>query len=1139
QLTSPDYWTHHIRQTVRYHHATQTLQELGVTFALELGPDATLSALTPDTVPVLRKDRDERLTLRTALAAAHAHGARVDWDALLPDTPPDAGLPTYAFQRERYWLLPPAASARAEDLGLDATGHALLGTSVERADDGSLLLTGVLSTDAHPWLADHRVLGRVLLPAAAFVDLALAAGERAGAHRLDELTLEAPLVLPEAGHGGIHVQLTVGASDESGTRPLTVHARPADGGRWTRHAGGLLSAGGGPAAPTPFTTWPPERAQPLDVEALYVRLDDLGYGYGPAFRGVRAAWRLGDELFAELLLPDAEAAGASGFRVHPALLDAALHPLVAQAPEGSGGPALPFSWSGVELHATDATTLRVHWSAGRLTAVDAAGHPVLSAEALVLRSTGERQFGGLGRSLDPYRIAWVPAGSALLTRDEETTVALVDELAELPAREPVPAVVAVPVPPGRAAAAHALDSVRAWLSDARFEEARLLFLTRGAEGGDPWAATAWGLVRSAQSEHPGRFALADLPEDLDELGGLLPALANTCVHEPQLSVVQGELRVPRLVPAGTGTVDGAEGTTATGLGRTDRTVVVTGATGGLGRLLVRHLVERYGVRHLLLLSRRGVQSPGADDVAAELAESDCSVEFAACDVTDRDALARVLDGIPADRPIGAVFHLAGLLDDGTVESMTEDRLDAVLRPKADAARHLHELTLDADLSAFVLFSSVTGVVGTAGQANYAAANAFLDALARHRHTRGLPATALAWGMWGTDEGMAGGLDATQRARWASSGLAPLTAEEGLALLDAALESGQPALVPVRMDAAALRERAAEGVLPAPLRDLVRAPLRQAVATGAASGAAAWADRTATLEETERERLVGELVLRTVAAVLGHADSAAVDGARAFRDLGFDSLTGVELRNRLTAATGLRLPATAVFDHPSPQALTAFVLSLLPGAEREHGTTNAGPVAAVLASVADEPVAIVGMACRYPGGVTSPVDLWRLVADGTDAISGFPADRGWDLAALYDPDPDRVGTSYTRHGGFLHEAGDFDAEFFGISPREALATDPQQRLLLETAWETFERAGIDPRSLRGSRTGVFAGVMYNDYGMALPEVPEELEGYLLTGNTSSVVSGRLSYTFGLEGPAVTVDTACSSSLVALHLAAQAL
>ncbi|MFJ6775812.1 SDR family NAD(P)-dependent oxidoreductase, partial [Kitasatospora sp. NPDC091257] len=562
----------------------------------------------------------------------------------------------------------------------------------------------------------------------------------------------------------------------------------------------------------------------------------------------------------------------------------------------------------------------------------------------------------------------------------------------------------------------------------------------------------------------------------------------------------------------------------------DGTVLVTGGTGGLGRVLAEHLATAHGVRHLTLLSRTGPAAEGAAALTEALAERGAQVELIACDAADRDALAAVLAGLT--RPLTGVFHLAGVVDDAVVTGLTPQRAAAVLRAKADAAAHLDELTRHADLAAFVLYSSAAGTLGSAGQAGYAAANAYLDALAHRRRAAGLPALSLAWGAWQDTAGMTGRLTGAERERIARSAFPPLSVERGLAALDAALALPHPALVATGLDQAALA--AGAGSPPPLLRELVRGGTRRVSGADPAAAGSALGRRLAGLGAEDRLRLLLEQVRGQAAAVLGFAGPEPVDPNRAFKELGVDSLTAVELRNRLSAVTGLRLPATLVFDHPTP-ALLAEELGreLLGASESEPASGTAGPAPVAATGPADDPLAIIGMSCRLPGGADTPEGLWRIVSQGVDAMTPVPTDRGWDLGAFPE------GFADGLDGGFVDGLADFDPAFFGISPREALAMDPQQRLLLETAWEAIESAGIDPTTLHGSPTGVFVGNATTGYSVGATEVPEGIGPHLMLGTAASVTSGRVAYTLGLEGPALSIDTACSSSLVALHTAGEAL
>ncbi|MEU8918387.1 SDR family NAD(P)-dependent oxidoreductase [Streptomyces nigrescens] len=897
-----------------------------------LGPSASDGALWP--LPLFHG-----LSHSICLVGAQAAGATAH--PLMAGPAPDDDV------REA----PRAAAA----VGAAATEHPLLGAAVELPDSEAVLFTGRLSARTHDWLTHHRVADSTVVPGSALVELAVRAGDEVGCGLLEALSPEAPLVLPE--QGAVQLRVMVGTPDETGRRPVTVHARRDDGGTgrpWTCHAAGTLAASG-PAPSWRLDVWPPAEATTVETTELYPALAAAGHVYGPPFQGVRAVWRRGDDLFAEIALPDERRAEAAAFGLHPALLDAALHPLWAEGDEDARPARQPGRWRGVCLHTAGASVLRVRITRAAsgecaVVAADATGRPVLTVDHLEPRAVSSPELRGAGAAQQDslFRVEWTDVPSASIAVDVPQSWAIVGDdplrarsglmkagqyaerypslealAKEVDGGASVPDVVVVTVGTdtastdggvGAAGAVHrltrqALSWAQEWLRTPAFTASTLLFLTRGAVAAwdgttarDLGAAAVWGLVGSAQTEAPGRFSLVDTDASKAAWRTLLTVARS---DEPQLALRKGALRVPRLVrcaaPAGrTPLFDGPPGT-----------VLLTGGTGLLGAALARHLITEHGVRDLLLTSRRGPDAPGAAELCAELTALGARVTLAACDVADRSAVDALLATLPADRPLTAVVHMAGVTDNGIVLSLTPGRLETVLRPKVDAALVLHEATKDLDLSAFLVFSSVAGILGGAGQGNYAAANVFLDALAQHRRAQGAAAQSIAWGLWTGRDVLAPGT--------ARLPVQPLPMAEGLELFDAVCGLDEGHVVAARLDSAELRARAASAGLPPLLRGLVRKPARP-LAQDAPAEASALRHRLAAMTDAERDETLLALVRRHVAAGLGQVSPEAIGPEQAFQDLGFDSLTALTVRNALNADTQLTLPPAVVFDFAGPQAL---------------------------------------------------------------------------------------------------------------------------------------------------------------------------------------------------------------------------
>ncbi|MFE3027545.1 SDR family NAD(P)-dependent oxidoreductase, partial [Nocardia tengchongensis] len=1152
-----DYWYDNMREPVMFADAVRALYADGMRTFVEISAHPMLvpavEALFDDpgvaASGTLRRDEGGQEQLLLALAAAHCHGVTLDWAPLFGRGARRVpALPTYAFARTRYWAPMTRALGDGQRTAgeFDRTGghledHPLVGASFEYSPSGGRVFSQRISASAPNWVGDHSLAARPLLPGTAFAEILWFIGAQLDCHVLEELTLEAPVFFNEG--SDTEIQVVVEPESAAGSYAFEIYSRVVDQGEepWLRNATGVLAGGG--SEPAGYGgPWPPAGDE-VDVDALYDELSTRGYEYGPKFRNVKRAWRTRHEAWAEVELGGETE--SEGYLLHPALFDAGLHVFALLGREAGDMPRIPFSWRGVSLYAIGSTQLRVRLELRGgdeigLTGFDRQGQPIVQAEAIRLREvdTSEAPVASAHRSL--YHVEWEPMPAVIGTASVDwapleeisgsTTVVPRFVVARTPARRPG----APDAAAARVATRDTFVMLRDWIADERMSRSVLLVVTSNAVATGADAETIdlaqspiWGMIRSIQTEEPGRIAVVDVDGDR---GVLTPELLRSIASaiesdaEYQFAVRDSRLLTPRLRRTPRPDMPAAAPWKANG------TVLVTGGSGLLGRLIAEHLVRAHGVRSLVLCSRSGPHAEGASEFSDGLAALGARVDTVACDVSNRDELAAVLDAIPSEFPLTGVVHSAVVLRDGVLASVTETDIDAVFAPKIDAAVHLDELTRELNLSAFVLFSSAAATLGTAGQSVYAAANAYLDALAHDRRRRGLPAQALAWGFWSERGASTTHLDDGDLRRLARMGIAGMTNAQGLALFDAALGLPQPAVAPTVINVPILRRLARTDGVPGMLRGLVGRALRT-VTEPVAEGLAG---RLAELSPAEGLAMITEMARSQVAAVLGYADPAAVDPGRAFSDMGFDSLTAVDLRNRLSRAAGRTVPATVVFDHPSLEALSRFLFGELSGTETTHMRT----APSVARAAEEDEIAIVSMACRLPGRVSSPDELWELLSAGRDVIGTLPADRGWNLDELIDPAGERPGTTYASGGGFLDGAPDFDADFFGISPREALTMDPQQRLLLETSWEALELAGIVPDSLRGRDVGVFTGVLSTDYSMVVHE-SGLAQGHVGVGTAASVVSGRVAYTLGLEGPALSVDTACSSSLVALHLAAQAL
>ncbi|NIO82504.1 MAG: SDR family NAD(P)-dependent oxidoreductase [Candidatus Aminicenantes bacterium] len=1253
------YWVRNLREPVLFSAAVQQMLEDGYEIFLEISPHPILSSSVQEwmhflrrkgtVLPSLRKKKSEPGVILDSFGTLYTLGFEVNWGKLYPQKGRCLWLPTYTWQRKRYWIDTPkpgskGTTAFSQEWAPGSMLHPLLDQRLH-SPLNEILFESRISTDSLPFLQDHRVGGMVIFSIASYLEMILAAvAEAFGSDQyiLEEAAIHEPLVLSE---GDVQtVQLILGPG-EPGEFSFQVFSLAAETGResssWRLHAEGKARTGNPDKTSFTDKAISPEEIigqyqEELSAGWYYQKLKENELDYGANFQGIKKVWRKDGEALGQLSLPESLVSNVGEYYVHPALLEASFQ-LFAAALSGKdewnvkGGIYLPFALESYRFFNRPGTRL---WSQAFLRQGDPLKEEILGGDFILINETGEVAAEVKGMMFKRvsqealkrttkeqsgdwlYQVEWKPKacvqsdqapdqeqsdkqGTWLIFSDREGLGASLADLLEKLGESYVivfpgetyenskeehfkidptqpedfhrllkeaygggqPRVHHVvylwsldTVPPGKMTAASletdqalscgsVLYLCQALVAAGWSKLPRLWLVTKGGQLVDPETdvvalaqAPLWGLGHVIAIEHPQlRCARVDIDPsgETDETQSLFEEIrVQDQDQEDRVAFRRGVRYVPRLVFHESKSHEAA-------VFRSDSTYLITGGLGGIGLTVAKWMVEQ-GARHLVLVGR-SKGSAAAREAVDALNKDDVRVVTARADVTREDQVAGVLAEISQSMPpLKGIIHAAGTLDDGVLHLLDWERFAKVLAPKVEGSWNLHALTRDIPLDFFVLFSSVASLLGANSQGNYVAGNAFLDALAHYRKRQGLPALCLNWGPW-TEVGTAAALASRYKRRWKAMGMDTIPTEKGLQILGQMLrqDSAQVAILPINWQEF-MQQFATSGASLPLLSDLVQEAHPGMKTRQQSLQQTELLQRIKAAPRAERRGLLFAHVKDQVIKVLQLEPSHPVEPQQGLFDMGMDSLMAIELKNRIETSLGIPLPSVLTFNYSTIESLAEHLESKMVPLEAPEKSGEAAAGFDEIKHSKTEPIAIIGMSCRFPGNCDNPEAFWSLLRDGVDAITEVPADR-WDADALFDPNPDTPGKMNTKWGAFLEDVDGFDASFFGISPREAINMDPQQRILLEVTWEALENAGQIKDKRGDSQTGIFIGLATNDY-LRLQATLNDLnciDAYTGTGTAACITSGRLSYILGLQGPNMTLDTACSSSLVAVHLACQSL